>query len=557
VAIITSSKSISLDMDETYLGSAHLPDITAISPQSFSLIYPDDVKVHVEGSQFLFDEDGVLRDGFATKFTESRAGQVAFTIIGLSIGASIVQPWIEAGGYYGAIDQLLEGNDQIFGSDGDDRLVGLMGQDWITAGAGEDDIDGGDDADLLIGGLGSDTLTGGGGQDTFLGTRAEHDGDRILDFQNGDRIVVSDVLLADFGFSLSGSTLTLSTGETLTLDGFTGRLMSGVAAEGGVALSIAPSRQLQGDFNGDGRSDVFWREEGGAISNWLGQGYGGFVNNDSAAYLVGIPKEWRIAGSGDFNGDSRADVLFRHDDGRITNWLGLATGGIINNDLNAFAAVEANWSVAAVDDFDGDGRADILFRNVDGRVTNWLGQGDGGFVNNDATTLLNVPTDWQVAGSGDFNGDGYADILWRHQDGRVTNWTGRTDGGFSNNDGIALSYVPVEWKVVGTGDFNGDGLSDLLWRNIDGSLSNWLGRADGGFVNNDAITYTNGIPTSWHVADTGDYNGDGRSDILWRNDDGGLTTWVGRMDGGFENNDGNAFVTVSTNWQVQNDYPWV
>ena len=557
MAIITSSDFLPFDMEETYLGSAHTPSLTEISQHYFTLVYPDSVIVYVEGNQFFFDEEVGLTEGLATSFTESRGGQIAFTITGSSVGGSIVAGWIASGGYYGAFDEILKGNDQIAGSNGNDRLVGLIGQDLITAGDGDDDIDGGDDADLIIGGFGSDTLTGGGGNDTFLGTQAELNGDSILDFQFGDRIVVSDALTGKFSYYLSDDKIVFATGESLTLDSFTGRLISSIAAEGGVALSIAPSRQLQNDFNGDGRSDVLWREDGGSISNWLGQDDGGLINNDSAAYLVGIPKEWRIAGSGDFNGDSHADVLFRHDDGRITNWLGLTTGGIANNDVNAFAAVNADWNVGAVDDFNGDGRADILFRNVDGRLTNWLGQGNGGFVNNDATALLNVPTDWQVAESGDFNGDGYADILWRNQDGRVTNWIGRADGGFTNNDRNALSYVPVEWKVVGTGDFNGDGLSDLLWRNTDGSLSDWLGQADGGFTNNDSIAFTAGVPTSWHVADTGDYNGDGRFDILWRNDDGALTTWLGRMDGGFENNDGNALVTITRNWQVQNDNIWI
>ena len=39
------------------------------------------------------------------------------------------------------------------------------------------------------------------------------------------------------------------------------------------------------------------------------------------------------------------------------------------------------------------------------------------------------------------------------------------------------------------------------------------------FVGNDANAWHN-IPTKWHVVGTGDYNGDGRDDVLWRRDDG-------------------------------------
>lgn len=316
--------------------------------------------------------------------------------------------------------------------------------------------------------------------------------------------------------------------------------------------------RLSNDFNGDGRSDIFWRETGGAFTTWLGRGDGELINNDAAAYVAGVPNEWRIAGSGDFNGDGRSDILFRNDDGRFTNWLGRTDGGLVNNDAAAYVeGVPTSWRVAGVDDFNGDGRSDILWRNTDGLITNWLGRADGGATNNDAHALALVETSWQVAGTGDFNGDGQADILWRHEDGRLTDWLGRADGGFTNNDGAALAFVPTSWRVVGSGDFNGDGRSDILWRNSDGGISDWLGRADGGFANNDAAAYTTSVPTSWHVADTGDYNGDGRFDVLWRNDDGSVANWLAREDGGFGGSLPVVVATVPNNWHIQNDYPMV
>ena len=51
---------------------------------------------------------------------------------------------------------------------------------------------------------------------------------------------------------------------------------------------------------------------------------------------------------------------------------------------------------------------------------------------------------------------------------------------------------------VGSGDFNGDGRDDILWRSDSGQLSDWLGTASGGFVTNDANAFNN-VPTNWHV----------------------------------------------------------
>jgi len=90
-----------------------------------------------------------------------------------------------------------------------------------------------------------------------------------------------------------------------------------------------------------------------------------------------------------------------------------------------------------------------------------------------------------------------------------------------------------------------------------GQLSHWLGTASGGFTPNDGNALTN-IPTSWHVADVGDYNGDGRDDILWRSDSGQLSDWLGTASGGFTPNDGNAATGVPTSWHVQlPDSLWV
>jgi len=103
--------------------------------------------------------------------------------------------------------------------------------------------------------------------------------------------------------------------------------------------------------------------------------------------------------------------------------------------------------------------------------------------------------------------------------------------------------------IAGLGDFNGDGRDDILWRNKSGALSDWLGTANGGFVINDAAAY-NQVSTDWHVVGTGDYNGDSRDDILWRNDNGVLTDWLGTQTGGFVINDANAWTPAPLNWDV-------
>jgi Ca2+-binding RTX toxin-like protein len=107
--------------------------------------------------------------------------------------------------------------------------------------------------------------------------------------------------------------------------------------------------------------------------------------------------------------------------------------------------------------------------------------------------------------------------------------------------------VPTNWNVIDAhGDYNGDGKSDILWRNSDdGMVALW--QMNGTQIGAGAVLST--VPTDWNVIDAhGDYNGDGKSDILWRNsDDGMVALW--QMNG-TQIDTGAVLSTVPTNWRI-------
>ena len=311
-------------------------------------------------------------------------------------------------------------------------------------------------------------------------------------------------------------------------------------------------RNPSGDFNGDGRSDILWRHDNGDLTEWLGTASGGFTDNGANAFSS-VSTDWSVAGIGDFNGDNRDDILWRHDNGYLTEWLGTASGGFTDNGANAFSSVSTDWSVAGIGDFNGDNRDDILWRHDNGYLTEWLGTASGGFTDNGANAFSSVSTDWSVAGIGDFNGDNRDDILWRHDNGYLTEWLGTASGGFTDNGANAFSSVSTDWSVAGIGDFNGDNRDDILWRHDNGYLTEWLGTASGGFTDNGANAFSS-VSTDWSVAGIGDFNGDNRDDILWRHDNGYLTEWLGTASGGFTDNGANAANWVPTQWHIQGNH---
>ena len=454
-----------------------------------------------------------------------------------------------------AANQLLNLNPETFSN-----VLGSVGNLSIARGVTIENAIGGSGADVVIGngagnsltgGLGADVLTGGGGNDIFTDTKAGHSGDTITDFAAGDQIVFSDATLGSFTYSLSGNTLTF-TGGSMTLQGtISGNWSANAAASGGVALTLTTAKAaIHDDFNGDGRGDVLLRSDSGTVTEWLGQADGSLVSN--AALNVNVGSAWHIVGTGDFNGDGRSDVLFQNSDGTVTDWLGRADGTFAGNAAHFSVNLGTQWHIVGTGDFNGDGRDDVLFQNSDGTLTDWLGRDDGTFTGNAGTFSLNIGTAWHAVGTGDFNGDGRADVMFQNTDGTVTDWLGRADGSFAGNSGNFNINPGSQWHIVATGDFNGDHLTDVLLRNDSGTVNEWLAQSNGSFVTNNNVG--NGVGSSWHIVGVADFNGDGRDDVLWQSADGTTTDWLGRADGTFAGNGAHFSVSVATQWHVQDPF---
>jgi hypothetical protein len=437
---------------------------------------------------------------------------------------------------------LTEEDDIINGFGGDDVLGGGIGNDLLDAGSGND---------TLSGGAGIDVLTGGTGADTFQDTAANLNGDEIRDFLPGDRIQITDLNLNNANLGIDGNHLTFGVGQSVTIDNLgPGRLVLRGIDSGGVEIRLQAA--ANNDFNGDGRSDVLWQNTNGTVRDWLGQEGGAFAGNIAKVNILTGP-EWHAVGTGDFNGDGAVDILWQHDNGTVRDWLGQADGSFVGNIDKVNILTGPEWHVVGTGDFNGDGRADILWQHDNGTVRDWLGQADGSFVGNiDKVNILTGP-EWHAVGTGDFNGDGLADVLWQHDNGTVRDWLGQADGSFVGNIDKVNINTGAEWHVVGTGDFNGDGLSDVLWRHDNGTVREWLGQSDGSFKGN--IDHVNFVPNAdWHIVGIGDYDGDVIDDLLWQTNDGTVIGWRGQADGSFVDNSANVNIHTGTEWQAQDPF---
>src|SRR5438094_7633484 len=123
---------------------------------------------------------------------------------------------------------------------------------------------------------------------------------------------------------------------------------------------------------------------------------------------------------------------------------------------------DTTWQVAGIGDFDGDGKADILWRNAN-TGQNYLYPMDGVAIKPTEGYLRTVAdTTWQVAGIGDFDGDGKADILWRNSSSGE-NYIYLMNGTAILTEGYLRSVADPAWQVKGVGDFDGAGKADTSW----------------------------------------------------------------------------------------------
>jgi hypothetical protein len=254
----------------------------------------------------------------------------------------------------------------------------------------------------------------------------------------------------------------------------------------------------QHDYDGDGRSDLFW------LNASTGQNVIWRAAN-SGAQMPGITVSdgtWKVVAQGDFDGDGHSDLVWRNSaDGRNAIWRsgnGAAT--------QLLPAVGTSWRIAGAGDFNADGKSDLFWRDTStGRNAIWW----SGNANTWSEPAIVPSQAWQVVGIGDFNGDGRADVLWRNlSSGANGIWR-------SANAATPQAVTAVTnsaWKISAVGDFNGDGVADVFWRNSStGGNAIWY---SANYLTQPAVTT---VATAWRPSSVGDYDGDGFSDLMWRN----------------------------------------
>ena len=286
------------------------------------------------------------------------------------------------------------------------------------------------------------------------------------------------------------------------------------------------------DVNGDGKPDILW-PIGPEVE--LGNGDGTFstlMNYSQPSYSAAICTFHDMDGdghldavcgygessSGDTTGDTDLIILHGNTDGSFnTTPISQQTFGNKDNLLDGFGTFEIPIAVA---DLNGDGIPDILASSGDGLAVLLGGAG----------LIFTTPLHYAAAevgyGNGvvalyeaqifDMNGDGIPDIVAAGPNGIYITY-GKKDGTF------ASAFAPEVTELIGyptVADFNGDGIPDIAATG-DSAIKLSLGKGDGTFStptalpnNGGAINFSTPLSASNARIVHGDFNGDGKLDLL-------------------------------------------
>ncbi len=274
-----------------------------------------------------------------------------------------------------------------------------------------------------------------------------------------------------------------------------------------------------GDFNGDGRPDLAWRND------VTGQNVVWYMDGATFVSQALLPPRadtaWHIGLVGDVNRDGRVDIVWRSDaTGENAVWY--LDGVRLSSQAALPAVTDTRWDLAGPrrrppavpSDFNRDGQPDLLWRNIaTGQSAVWFMSGTG--VAAVRAVLPTVPdTGWQVAAVADFTGDGKPDLLWRNPDaGQNVVW--HMDGLTFVSQTVLPPVPHREWQIVAATEVNGDGSPDIVWRNRS-TGENVVWYMSGVAFLSQALLPTL-ADTSWLIAGAGDLDGDRHPDLVWRN----------------------------------------
>ena len=295
------------------------------------------------------------------------------------------------------------------------------------------------------------------------------------------------------------------------------------------------------DIDGNGKSAIVLRSASAQLQA------GRLVNNQFQFSTLQDPgSNYRLVGIGDFFRSGKSDLAFQNMTqgmfGDIKVWRGFSP----TNEV-FWRQVKQVWDVQASGDLDGDGFGDLVWRYV---VTESPDTGVSyiWFTNGSAVTQVRkrggAPLNWTLLGAADLNGDGAADMVYINPSNQARALMATENRTCAN---VLIGSIPTNQTALKLADFTGNGRGDILVRDSSTgavsllrlnaaslTLPPYTGAPDDPNAScsssalqiNTTLLSLIATDPAWQFYASGDFNGDGIVDIVWKRPDGTLTLWL-------------------------------
>ena len=275
---------------------------------------------------------------------------------------------------------------------------------------------------------------------------------------------------------------------------------------------------------------ALWSNPAGGLDVW--QTTGSVIDAKGQFNATVAPASSQLIGTADFDADGIDDILWKNSaNNQFFVWF-MENGTVRRDNLDvylkdstnkALAPKDRNWKIVGIEDIDKDGSTDFLLRNqVTGEMNAWFMKGE--VLVNDVifTNGTRLYSDWEILGFSN------ATVLWRNTNLNIIATWNISRAGIDRLNVLPFSLAQ-EWKVIAFRDFNGDKIADVVWRNEQSeTIALWrMDATSAGPAEFKAYSVSN----NFRMLAIADFNGDRRPDLLfWNSQSGDIVTWQMQQD---------------------------
>ncbi|MEV4116828.1 DUF2961 domain-containing protein [Nonomuraea sp. NPDC049695] len=290
--------------------------------------------------------------------------------------------------------------------------------------------------------------------------------------------------------------------------------LSGRTADVGT-VSGRTGQPTRTDVDNDGKDDAVTFTRGSAADVYVSTSDGAKFQQNGWKWNDWFAANEEIPLTGDFDGDGKDDIATFTRGSAADVYVSLSTGTSYGAGVKWHDYFAAGTEIPAVGDFDGDGKDDIATFTRGDAADVWVALSTGSGFAGSRKWHDHFAAGTEIPEVGDFDGDGRDDIVTFTRGAQADVFVALSSGSLFREDGwLWHQSFAVGNETPAVGDFDGDGRDDIATFTGGSAADVFVSLSDGGRFVQNAWKWHDGVAGGDQVPGVGDFNGDGKADVV-------------------------------------------